>query len=218
MRFRNLSPTKCQRRDADEFHEKAESLRCVVATQGVPMAANLGCADKGLSTAKSQCFYLAGLIGRLDCLLSSILASSLCCDKVFASTPRSVAHRESPGAPCRFPRSSTARIRCSKAARTPSRRIFPSVGRSHITGTPAWSNRTTRRVATSKITCVPSSWICTRSHPPAAELRVQTTAFITSIALLNLPLRSQAWAPSNLRSLAAARALTSALGASGSPQ
>ncbi|MCS3518943.1 hypothetical protein AB7M56_005775 [Bradyrhizobium elkanii] len=100
----------------------------------------------------------------------------------------------------------------------PSRRIFPSVGRSHITGTIAWSRRPFWGVATGKITCVPSSWICTRSHPLVAELRVQNVALISSIDLPNLALRPHARGASSLRCLTAARALTSALAASRSPQ
>ncbi|WP_316185691.1 hypothetical protein, partial [Bradyrhizobium sp. SZCCHNRI1003] len=58
-----------------------------------PLAAtalNLGCAGNGLMLIEVQCFYLALLIGRLVCLISPIVASSLCCDKTFAVTPRSV--------------------------------------------------------------------------------------------------------------------------------
>ncbi|MGY3690523.1 hypothetical protein ACVIGA_000603 [Bradyrhizobium sp. USDA 3240] len=71
----------------------------------------------------------------------------------------------SPEAPSTLPRSATASRRCSKAARTLSRRTFPSTGRSHVTGIPAWSGSHIGCVATGKIACVPSSLICTRSLP-----------------------------------------------------
>jgi hypothetical protein len=41
----------------------------------------LGCADNALTLTGRHCFYLALLIGRLVRFISSILASSLCCDK-----------------------------------------------------------------------------------------------------------------------------------------
>lgn len=200
------------RQVADAINERQHCLGVQLATSQLAVSPTPGCADKDLSTVKRQCFYLALLIGRVVRFISPILASSLCCDKTFASTLRNVTTSESPGAPCTLARSSTAQNRCSKAARTPSRRIFPSVGRSHMVQAPLWG------VATRKITCVPSSWICTRSHPLVAELRVQNVAFIPSIGLLNPAPRPHARGASSLRCLTAARALTSAFGASGSPQ
>jgi hypothetical protein len=73
--------------------------------------------------------------------------------------------QQSPGAPCSLPRSSTGLSGCREAALEPSRRNFPSERRSHITGNRTWSSVHLKCLATSRIACVPSSLICTRSLP-----------------------------------------------------
>ena len=85
---------------------------------------------------------------------------------------------ESPGAPCTLPRSATGWFGCTKAALEPSRRISPSDSRGSITGTPAWSTTPLQRPATGKITCVPSSLVCTSSHPPRRSSVVQKAAVV----------------------------------------
>jgi len=88
----------------------------------------------------------------------------------------------SPDAPCSLPHSSTGLFGCIEAALDPSRRNFPSERRSHITGIRAWSSLHVKCMATSRIACVPSSLICTRSSSAVAELHVQNVALIVSLS------------------------------------
>lgn len=90
----------------------------------------------------------------------------------FAAT-RSASPDEKPGTPCTLPRSATGCLGCTSAALEPSRRISPSDSRGIITGNPAWSDGAIRRPATGKITCVPSSLVCTSPHPLARSSIVQ---------------------------------------------
>ncbi len=79
---------------------------------------------------------------------------------------RCSAKAESSGMPCTLPRSSTGWCGCLRAALEPSRRIFPSELRRIVTGIRAWSDRAMTRSATGKMSCFPSSLVCTSPHPP----------------------------------------------------
>jgi hypothetical protein len=87
------------------------------------------------------------------------------CTIVFSATRCSTSN-ESSGTPCTPPRSSTGCLCCVPAAVEPSRRIFPLDLRGIITGTRAWFHCVMTRMATGKISCFPSSLVCTSSHPP----------------------------------------------------
>lgn len=50
--------------------------------------------------------------------------------------------------------------------------LFPSVGRSIVTGNRTRSGRLSIGAAAGKITCVPSFLVCIGPHPPGADLLV----------------------------------------------
>jgi hypothetical protein len=90
-------------------------------------------------------------------LLSTTLNTTLS----LSTTRRSAVGLRS-SAPCSLPCSSTGCCGCSRAAFEPPGRNSPSDSRGIITGTPARSNC----LAASKISCFPSSLVCTSPRPP----------------------------------------------------
>lgn len=100
-------------------------------------------------------------------LLQSMLAFPEICSAILG---------ESSGAPCTPPRSATGYSGCPRAASEPSRRIFSSDSRGHVTSTRAWSGTAIEPSATGKISCVPSILVCTSPHLPRRSSCVQNPA------------------------------------------
>jgi len=138
------------------------------------------CADKHLASAASGERQFA-----LSCPLNRVSFALLLGHRIFSVRLRhptlvfamrgSSATVESSGAPCTLPRSSAGWFSPSgcknQAAPDPSRRIFTSDPRGSITSNPSWP----RERATDKISCCPSSLVCTSPHPLAQSSSAQTT-------------------------------------------